>query len=162
MRATNAVLACTCKIYLARRPMAHPPIAVTAEQSQWLCTSTDTYRTVRRGCFLLDLSPSCSTADEKPQITAGGSQDEVTCRNAARLGWSLRQSDLSSRFGTLRVLESFMQDFFGRARPLVQPHAMRREGAVSHVIMFMSARLRHALSHIDVVMYESGDYHQLA
>jgi hypothetical protein len=33
---------------------------------------------------------------------------------------------------------------------------------VSHVIMFMSARLRHALSHIDVVVYESGDYHQLA
>jgi hypothetical protein len=76
MRATNAVLAGTCKLYLAGRPMAHPSIAVSAEQSQWLCTSTDTYLSVRRGCFLLDLSHSCSTGDEKPQITVGGSQDE--------------------------------------------------------------------------------------
>jgi hypothetical protein len=86
MRATNAVLADTCKLYFAGRPMAHPSIAVTAERSQWLCTSTDTYLTVRRGCFLLDLSHSCSTGDERPQITVGGSQDEVHVEMRRRFG----------------------------------------------------------------------------
>jgi hypothetical protein len=50
--AVNAVLAGTCKLYLAPRPIAPPSIAVTAENT---FNGRTSIRAVRRGCSHLQL-----------------------------------------------------------------------------------------------------------